>query len=161
MRLRGLIVLCLAGLVVTAGAAFAGAGDYASGEGFWHGNSEFRPGGIGFEGIDELANPGSTEGEGEFDYRNMRGQGFHARVVCVEVNADQEAFLGLVSQQSTSEVAYKAYAKDNGQGSGTTKDLFNMRKLDDTESVNCSDEQDLRDEASPVEGNIFVFDSGA
>jgi len=160
MRLRGLIVLCLAGLVVTAGVAFGAAGDYASGEGFWQGNDQFRPGGIGFEGIDDLTNPGSEEGEGEFDYRDVRGQGFHARIVCVDINSDREGFLGLVSQQSSGDVAYKAYVDDNGNGSGTTFDRFNMRRLSSTESPNCSDEQDLRTNATRVDGDIFVFDSG-
>lgn len=154
-RLRWLVPVIAAAALFTAGGARAQAGDYASGEGFWQGSGTFAPGGIGFEGID---GPGfGAEGEGEFDYRNIRGKGFHARVVCVDIEGNS-GFLGLVEERAdgTRGKSYDAYVEDNGPGSGgRTVDRFNMAEGD----PDCDDDNNLRGSATAVRGDIFVVDS--
>jgi hypothetical protein len=159
VRLRRWIgVTAAAGLLLVPAAANAGAGDYSSGEGLWS-SSTNQPGqagdrqnfSVGWEAFD------AAVPDGEFDIRNQQtGEGFHAEIVCLEVQGNVAIF-GLVADDGTQ---YEAYAEDNTNGSGGfrpgTQDRFHL----EPEDANCEDADDDSDQAKPIYGDVFNYDSG-
>jgi hypothetical protein len=147
------------GLLLVPAAASAGTGDYSSGQGLWSSSSNspgqagdranFSVGWEAFEGA--LA-------DGQFDIRNQQtGEGFHARVVCLEV-AGNVALFGLVADDGTE---YEAYAEDNTNGSGGLRPGAQDRFHLEPEDANCEDSDDDSDQAKPIYGDVFNHDSGA
>lgn len=151
------IVAAIAMVAALASVANAALGDYSSGEGLWSRSSNDR-GEAGTRTNAEVtweATGGVAATDGEFDLREQDGSGFHAQVVCLEVNGN-EAILGLVADDGSFEG--EAYAEDNNNGSGGDRNPDDLFTLQEDGEADCDDDDDGDD---PIYGDIFNVDSGA
>ena len=112
-------------LVPAVSIAQAPTGDFASGSGLWNADDpgDLAPGSIGFEAKQAAGS------ENEFDYRRQSdGKGFHAQVVCIEVDANNQVFMRLIVDQSTMPAVavgtqLVAFGADQNEGRGDQFDL--------------------------------------
>lgn len=157
--------------LIAASPGGAGTNDYSSGFGFWQSSERAEQGSIGYEAIGTDPTGTTVTAEGEFDYRQAtrsgQGGGFHAQVVCLNVDGDSDgendAIIGLVVEESNAAEfsqgdTLEAKAVDNGDGRG---DEFDLREANGstplTPEPDCEDDEFDTD---PIRGNIVVEDGG-